>query len=631
MSVAVRRLTYEFGEFRLDPAEHLLVDRRHEPIPLTPRAYDLLLHFLEHPRELLGKKALLKAIWPNTVVEENNLSQHVSALRHALGGERNGGPYIVTVHRRGYRFVAHVQVTELPSDPCSEIMRVSTVPRPMDHTGASVAVLPFLNLGGDPAQEYFGEGLADEVIHLLSRVSGLAVAARTSSFCYRGRNVQIQTIARELRVATVLEGSVRWSGQRFRITVQLVSATSGYQMWSQSFDRSFEDVFRVQGEIASAIVEAIRSHMHVALHLPAVPMPPTQDLDAYRLYLQGAALAVLGAEAGIRRGIVLLQQAVQRDPQFARAIAALAIRRVGLIYLHARAEVVREIEQEAECALALDATLGEAHTALGMLNVIRRRWFDAHAQFRAAHALGASDPVEVVQAQYLAASVGKIRLANQHVRQAHELSPADPVLLGVLAVATLALSAESATTDAAARYADLAMNLGMHGNAGPLPIVRLYVALRRHQKSEAIDAAHDVVQQLIPDFAEAGVRAITVLQAAVSDAEHRLSALDALNNLLAVLEPPRIGPVLAIQIVAWYTMLGALNQAYEFAHRAIDYAQRSDTMGLLLTWLWHPELYPFRRDARFEPFVARLAMLEFWEVYGPPDGCELCDGRLIVT
>ena len=631
MSVAVRRRVYEFGEFRLDPTEQVLVGRQHESIPLTPRAYDLLLHFLEHPRELLGKKALLKAIWPNTVVEENNLSQHVSALRHALGGERSGGPYIVTVPRRGYRFAAHVQVTELPSDPCSESMRVPPVPLPMDDTGASVAVLPFVNLGGDPAGEYLGEGLADEVIHLLSRVSGLAVAARTSSFCYKGKSLHIQTIARELRVATVLEGSVRWSGQRFRITVQLVSATSGYQIWSQSFDRSFEDVFRVQGEIASAIVEAIRSHMHVALEPAATPTPPTHDLEAYRLYLQGATLAVLGAESGIRRGIALLQQAVQRDPQFARAIAASAIRRVGLIYLHARPDVVHEIEKEAERALALDATLGEAHAALGVLNVIRRRWFDAHVHFRTAHALGATDPIDVVQAQYLNASVGKIRLANQRMREAHERSPAEPVLLGVLAVATLALSVEPLTTDAAARYADLAMNLGMQRNAGPLPIVRLYVALRRRQKSEAIHAAHDVVKQLLPDFAEAGVRAITGLQAAVADAEHREAALDALNDLLAVLEPPRIGPVLAIQIVAWYTMLGALKQAYELAHRAVDYAQRFDTMGLLLTWLWHPELYPFRRDARFEPFVARLAMVEFWQLYGPPDGCELCDGGLIVA
>lgn len=599
------RLSYEFGEFRLDPSQQALVNARDEPVALTPRAYDLLLHFLEHPGELLGKQALMSAVWHDTVVEENNLSQHLSALRRVLGDRH--GPYIVTVPRRGYRFVADVRLTEALARPGS------------DPSDASIAVLPFVNLGAEASQEYFGDGLADEVIHLLSRVPGLAVAARTSSFSYKGRDRHVKVIARELRVAMVLEGSVRWSGERFRIMAQLINAASGYQIWSQSFDRRFHEVFSLQGEIATSIVEAIRSHLRIPLLPAAIPLPPTSDLEAYRFYLQGASLAALGAEPGIRRGIALLQQAVDRDPGFARALGALAVRRVGLVYLGARAAEVREIESEAKRALAIDATVAEAHTALGILNVIRRRWFEAHRHFESAQIHGATDPMDVVQAQYLTASVGRIRSAHERVRAAHEQSPAEPLLLALLAVSSLALPVTSATTDAAARFADLAINLGMQRTAGPLPIVRLYVALRRGKQSEVLDAAQEVARQLLPAAAEVGVRAISGIQAALTNVEYRASALVALDQLVAVLDPPSIGPVLGIQIVAWYTMLGALDEAYEFAQRAIDRAQRLDSMGLLLTWLWHPELRPFRGDGRFESFVARLGMVEFWQAHGPPD------------
>jgi TolB-like protein len=614
MSVAEPQLSYEFGEFRLDAARQVLLNNRHEIVPLTPRAYDLLLHFLEHPGELLGREALMKVIWPDTVVEENNLSQHLSALRRTLGDLKSGGSYIVTVPRRGYRFVAPVR-------PAAAAPRANPA-------GPSVAVLPFFNLGGDPTQEYFGDGLAEEVIHLLSRVPGLAVASRTSSFSYKGKKVQIQTIASELRVAMVLEGSVRWSGDRFRITAQLIDAQTGYQIWSRSFDRRFEDLFQLQGEIANSIVEAIRSHMQVTLPEAPIPPPPTRDLEAYRLYLQGASLAALGAEPGIRRGIMKLQQAVDRDPNFARALGALAVRRVGLIYLGAQPDVVREIEQEAERALALDGSVTEAHTALGILNVIRRRWFDANKHFSRAQTLGASDPIEIVHALYLTASVGKVRQAHERLREAHERSAAAPVLLSLLAVSSLALPLTTATTDAAARYADLAVGLGMQRNAGPLPIVRLYVALRRGQQHDVISAAHEVVKQLLPTCAESGLRAIEGIAAVHADPGLAAAALEALHKLVSALDSPQIGPVLGIQIVAWYTMMGAVNHAYEFAHRAIDTAQSLNTMGLLLTWLWHPELEPFRRDKRFEAFVARLAMMEFWQDFGPPDGCEIRDGRL---
>ena len=625
---AARPMSYEFGAFRLDSWQQVLMRDQSVAVSLTPRAYDLLLYFLEHPGQLLTKSTLMKAIWPGTVVEENNLSQHVSVLRRALGEGDNGARYIVTVPRRGYRFIANVQISE-PATGSASAHGLLSAPS-VEPSKASVAVLPFVNISGDSGKEYFGDGLAEEVIHLLSRVQGLFVAARTSSFGYKGRSLDVRSIAQELRVATILEGTVRWAGERLRMTAQLIDAASGYQIWSQSFDRSLDDLFGLQKEIATAIVEAIQSFMRVALRLSPMPSPPTRDPEAYRLYLQGAALATLGAEAGIRRGIDLLQHAVQRDPRFARALAALALRRIGLVYLHARPDDIRDIEQDAERALALDPALTGPHTALGMLNITRRRWLAAEEHFRAARALGERDPMEIVQEQYLTASVGQIRKSHDCLRECYERSPAEPRLLALLAVASLALPITPETTEAAAMYADLAMNLGMHKDANTLPIVRLYVALRRGQRAEVEDVAHDVVGQLLHDARTEGVRAIVAIQAAVADWRLRASALTAVDTLLDALQPARIGPVLAAQIVAWYTMLGALDQAYGFAERALNFATRHGTMGILLTWLWHPELYPLRKDGRFGNFVERLGMREFWQVHGPPDDCELRNGRLIV-
>jgi len=206
-----------------------------------------LLQPQEVPR-LLDKSTLIAAVWPNVVVEENNLNQVISALRRALGDGSGGRRFIITVPGRGYQFVAPVREVRdaISSHP-------PTVHAPAGDR-ASIAVLPFASLSSDPEKDYFGDGIAEELIHLLARVPGLKVPARTSSFAYKGRNVDVRQIARELGVGMLLEGSVRSAGDSIRVTAQLINAESGYHIWSQTFDRRFADVFKLQDELAGAIV-----------------------------------------------------------------------------------------------------------------------------------------------------------------------------------------------------------------------------------------------------------------------------------------------------------------------------------------------------------------------------------------
>ena len=194
---------YEFGDFRLLAAQRRLTARSDgRQIELTQKAFEALLYLVQRPGEPLDKAALMAAVWPSVVVEENNLNQVISALRRALGDGGTGKRFILTIPGRGYQFVA--PVLRVPNETAA-----APAAKPAAATRKSVAVLPFVNLTGDPAKEYFGDGMAEELIHILARIPGLKVPSRTSSFSYKGRNVDVREIARDLDVTVVLEGSVR--------------------------------------------------------------------------------------------------------------------------------------------------------------------------------------------------------------------------------------------------------------------------------------------------------------------------------------------------------------------------------------------------------------------------------------
>ena len=339
-------LVYEFGEFRLDALRRVLSSRVDgQPLQVTGKIFDTLLYFVERSGQLLDKRTLMEALWPNVVVEESNLTQAIHTLRRVLGERPDDRRFIVTVPGRGYRFVADVTTTtvEEPLQPARRklfaaaaaavvilagvafwLLQGSGQPQRSASTNPqalSIAVLPFVDMSEAQDQAYFAEGLSEEILNLLAQSTTLRVTARTSSFSFKGRNVDIPTIADTLNTTHVLEGSVRKSGDRVRITAQLVDGTSSVHLWSQTYDRDMTDVFGVQDEIAAAVAESLQ----VTLTGSASPsMGQTKNAIAFERYLQGKYFFNRRGESDVTRAKEYFEQALQLDPGYARAWAGLA-------------------------------------------------------------------------------------------------------------------------------------------------------------------------------------------------------------------------------------------------------------------------------------------------------------------
>lgn len=626
------RVVYEFGEFRLDPQRQTLVDDKGSAVALTPRAFELLTFFLEHHQHLLDKSTLMKAVWPSVVVEDNTLSQHLSAVRRALGDGQHNQRYIITIPGRGYRFVAEVRrrtVEGVTSAPVARETKQTATDRSAPAM-PSVAVLPFINLSADPAKEYFADGMAEELIHLLARVPELRVPARTSSFAYKGTNLDARDIARELGVAAVLEGSVRSADDRVRVTVQLVDATTGYHFWSQTYEREFRDIFTLQDEIASAIVELLCAKMGVACPPLTERAPPTDDVAAYELYLQGLAMGYLATAQSLQRGIELLKRATDLDPKFAAAFAAIAVMDLNLS-MWGLPDAVNQAEHAADTALALDPQRGDAHQALACVSARRGAWLRAEGHYRAARELAHRSDMLDWHIAHLPASVGHVRSTLRQLVECYRAAPAVPVIPSLLAAASLALPLSENATQQALDYADLAVDLGMPGAAGPLPVVRAYGALRLGRVNEVIGAAQDLAGRLPAALTRAGGgEMVTAVHSALAGHISSSSAAQALDTSVSAVTPEQIGPELSVHVLSWYTMLGKLDGAYGFADRVLQDALPRRILGLFLPWIWLPELLPFRRDARFQTVIAQLRLVDYWKTFGPPDGCDLHGETLVV-
>jgi adenylate cyclase len=265
-------------------------------------------------------------------------------------------------------------------------------PSPVTASDRSIGVLPFVNMSADAENEYFSDGLTEELMNALAQVRGLRVAARTSSFAFKGRNDDVSEIAQKLRVGTVLEGSVRRTGTSLRITAQLIDASTGYHLWSDTYDRELEDIFAIQEEIARSIVETLTGTL-LGEHSAALPRRPTGSVEAYDHYLRGRHALGLFGEENIRRSMADFERALAADPTFARAHAGLAIAYIYLAEVVEPDKVLPRAKAAALKALELDSALVETRLALAE---IRLRydwdWGAAEAEIRRAAALDPQDP-----------------------------------------------------------------------------------------------------------------------------------------------------------------------------------------------------------------------------------------------
>jgi TolB-like protein len=317
---------YRFGPFRLDSKAEILF-RGKEAIALGQRAVALLRVLVEQAGAPVSKDALIEAAWPGLTVEDSNLTVQIAALRRVFEREPEGKDWIETLPRRGYRFTGPaVSIDEKEDGPAAApVPELPAVPLPalaLPDT-PSIAVLPFDNLSGDPEQEYFADGIVEEIITALSRFRHLFVIARNSSFTYKGRAVDVKQIGRELGVRYVLEGSVRKAANRVRITGQLIDAATGNHLWADRFDGPLEDVFDLQDQVTASVVGAITPTLEQA-EIERAAHKPTESLDAYDYYLQGMASLHQATKDANAEALRLFSEAIKLDPNFASAFGMAA-------------------------------------------------------------------------------------------------------------------------------------------------------------------------------------------------------------------------------------------------------------------------------------------------------------------
>src|SRR5499427_461545 len=310
-----------FGRFRFDLTRREL-QRDNSRVRLGNRALDILCVLASAEGALVTKDELMAQVWPGVVVEENNLHFHISSLRKALDADGKGESWIVTVPGRGYRLLRP------PEPPAADTALAE--PSAVASEQPSLAVLPFNNLSGDPKQEYFADGMVEEIITALSRIRWLFVIARNSSFTYKGKAVDVKQVGRELGVRYVLEGSVRKTGNRVRITAQLIDATSGAHLWADRFDGSLEDVFDLQDKVAISVAGVIEPALQAAeVHRSAAR--PTSDITAYDLYLRALAIYYPITKERLLNALELLEQAIAIDPHCGPALSLAAMCHMRLV------------------------------------------------------------------------------------------------------------------------------------------------------------------------------------------------------------------------------------------------------------------------------------------------------------
>src|SRR5579862_7453297 len=282
------------GPFRLDLGNELLLHGT-EPVALGKRAILVLRALLERPGALVSKEALIEAAWPGQTVEEGNLKVQIAALRRAFGTVSGGDGWIETMPRRGYRFVGPV--------PAAEPASLALPEKP------SLVILPFQNMTGDAEQEYFVDGMVEEITTAIARLPWLFVVARNSAFAYKGKPLDVKQVARELGVRYVLEGSVRKAANRVRITGQLIDTATGAHIWADRFDGALDGIFELQDQVASSVAGAIEPRLLLS-EIERATRKPTDSLDAYDLYLRAIAQFRKYTEEGMREAVILAKRAL---------------------------------------------------------------------------------------------------------------------------------------------------------------------------------------------------------------------------------------------------------------------------------------------------------------------------------
>jgi TolB-like protein len=488
-----------FGSFEVDPAAGEL-RKQGVRVKLQEQPFQILLMLLENPGQVVSREALRSRLWPSdTFVDfDHGLNKAVTKLREALGDSAEKPQFVETLAKRGYRFLSRVAATE-------------TAPQ------SSIAVLPFLNLSADPENELFADGMCEEIITSLTQIRNLRVVARTSSFALKGKPVDLRAVGRQLNVRTLLEGSVRRSGDRLRITAQLVDAEDGYHLWSQRYDRELKDMFAIQEEIAQSIAQTLE----ITLDAESQPLlrGGTENLEAYKLYIRGRGLFFQRGQR-LPAAVECLKRAVSLDPKYALAWSTLAdaCNMVAFYGLASPRPWLQQGQAAAEQAIELDSSLAEAHNSLAV-SLLMCNWDRTNSEKEFVHSLKLKPQNTLARTCYgmyfLHWIAGRFEEALEQTRQAVLFDPLSAYARAMMSFAYLPLDvnksletaqetlridpdsflgrwAQLASLNSLGRFAEAAevgeLTLRMSGRAPWVmgALARTYAAIGKREAAEAL-------------------------------------------------------------------------------------------------------------------------------------------------
>ena len=453
----------------------------------------------------------------------------------------------------------------------------------------SIAVLPFVNMSPDPDNEYFCDGLAEELLNALSKIEELKVAARTSAFSFKGKDTTVREVGRALGVKTVLEGSVRKSGTRLRITAQLINASDGYHLWSERYDREMKDIFDVQDEITIAVVEALKVELLGGVQA-AVFKRHTASPEAYEFYLRGLSYFTKFTPEFFQKAIESFEQAIAIDPNYASAYAGLAESFSEMSFFASPSEWMPKAKEAARKALALDDLLGSAHNALAVtMMYYDRDYAGAELEFKRALAL---DPGNAHIHMWYGWFLGLTRRFDEGVEQMKRAREFDP-LSHLIGFGIGAIYLWSGQIDRALEQ------LGRVAELNPIfPLTYSYLAQAFIENGDLATAVATMENAPV-------ALADPVLLSAVAYVYARAGQRAKAMELLRELEQPVHAEALSVQIAQVYVGLGDDDRALAWLEKAID------SSSVWLIWLGvEPTFDPLRSDPRFTALMDRLKLRE---------------------
>jgi len=409
-----KTMLYRFGRHEVDTENFLLSDQWGR-VAIEPQVFDLLVYLITNHNRVVSRQELFDSIWQGRVVSDTSLNNHIKSARKAVGDNGQLQQTIKTIHGRGYQFIANV--TELPDHPDRETEN----DRSCHPSQKTIAVLAFTDLSPDHDQEYFSDGISEELINLMTKIPELKVISRTSSFSYKNTNKSIKEIANDLGTTHVLEGSVRKSGNNVRITAQLIQASDSAHLWSETYRHTLDDIFRTQDDIAEAVTKQLELTLFgkMAKSIPA-------NTDAYTLYLQAKHLHQQFTDEASLEAEKKVKQAIAIDANYAPAwllLSRIVFQATSYLYKKPFSEGLNLSEEAVQRAIALDRNYARSYAQLSLINIMNWDFEQSIINIDKALSLGWNDSEIISIAAHNAMDLGRLDEALQLLSKAIGMDP----------------------------------------------------------------------------------------------------------------------------------------------------------------------------------------------------------------